>query len=268
MIEFHDHGMGEFTPRRPIPPCRWDRFDLICVHAGRLELLMDEQQPIVLTTGRGVLIYPHTRFEGRVKTGRCKASVQHFMVGKPLRDDGPLPGALAELVGRKHGWQQVVMTEPAQVKADILRAIQLAFGMQDDAVHDQRVALLTLILSQLQPELPRQLRSRRGMWDELNHWLRQRLDQPITVAQMAATMQLSPAHFSLRFKQIFGMTPGRHFQRLRLQEAVRLLRETDLPIKSIAQRLRFDDLPNFYRAFRLMTGTSPVAYRQRHALRG
>lgn len=267
MIRFFDHGMGVFSPHRPIPPCRWDRFDLICVHAGRLELLMEEKQSIDLRSSQGVLIHPHTRFEARVTRGVCKASVQHFMVTAQSRSN-PLPVILGELVGRKCGWQRVMMQRPAQVKADILRAIQLAFGPQSPRVHDQRVALLTLILSQLQPELPKQLRSRRGAWDELNQWLRDRLDQPVSVPQMAAYMQLSPAHFSVRFTQIFGQTPGRQFQRLRLQEAIRLLRESDQPIKTIAQQLRFNDLPNFYRAFREMTGVSPAAYRKRHALRG
>ena len=63
---------------------------------------------------------------------------------------------------------------------------------------------------------------------------------------------------------------GTSFQALldsvRAEHATRLLRESRLPIASIAYRLGFNDPSNFRRAFRRWTGRTPAALRSRPAL--
>lgn len=213
----------------------------------------------------GVLIYPHTRFEGHAITSRCRASVQHFSV-----DEGAdvWPEVLRRLAGRRRGFELVHLRRHEQVRADIERAISLAFEVETDTLHDTRVALLTLILGQLQTTGATVGRSQPQIWDHFDAWLRQRVAQPPSVKTMAQQVGLSLTHFSHRFREVFGVSPGRHLHRLRLQEAMRLLRETDLPIKAVAQHLGYPNLPNFYRAFRKAAGTTPARYRQHHMLRG
>ncbi|MHA7152957.1 helix-turn-helix domain-containing protein, partial [Burkholderia pseudomallei] len=48
----------------------------------------------------------------------------------------------------------------------------------------------------------------------------------------------------------------------RLRDARRLLRASDLDLKTIAARLQFNDPANFTRAFRKWTGLTPSAYRE------
>ncbi|MFA9480275.1 helix-turn-helix domain-containing protein [Phycisphaerales bacterium AB-hyl4] len=265
MIRFLDHGWGTLTTRRPIPPCRWDRFDLLCVHGGQLQLRFEHQATLRLGTGTGVLIYPHTRFEGEPLEPRCRISVQHFAIDDSAEE---LPGVLQRLVNRRNGYEPVQLRPHRRVRGDIQRALALAFEPQTQAVHDMRVAWLTLILGQLDTVESNALPAQPEAWDALDGWLRQHVTEPITVDAMARQLDLSPSHFSHRFRAVFGVSPGRHMQRLRLQEAQRLLRETALPIKAIAQKLYYADLANFYRAFRKAVGITPARYRQRHTLRG
>lgn len=267
MIRFFDHGRDTLTPKRVIPPTRWDRFDFLAVHDGRLRLVLESKRELVLEAGTAVVVYPHTRFEGTPATAKCTVSVQHFGFDRGVKSAAvPLP--LRRLVGRKRGYEPLRMRGHAQVQADIERAIVLAFEEQTPWLHDARVALLTLIFSRLDALDSLTLPGGIGAWDSLDAWLRTQLHRPITVAHMAHQLGLSPGHFGVRFREYMGTSPARHLQRLRMQEAMRRLRETRQPIKAIAEGLGYEELPNFYRAFRKAVGHTPAAYRGRYELRG
>lgn len=269
MIRFYDYGMGTFTPKQAIAPCRWNRFDLFCVHQGTIELRVEGHPPLIMKAGAGLLIYPHTRFEGSVAAGVCNVSVQHFMMDATHANTTDMPQVFSRLLGKRSGFEQLHFSQEGRFESHVSLAMELAFLPQSKAVLDQRIALLVLILAQLNAvHLPIQLQGTRQAWEDLEQWMRLRLNSNVTVQMMATQMGMSTAHFSHRFKQLFGITPGRYFQRLRIQESLRLLRETDLPIKQIAQQLNFDDLPNFYRLFRSQVNVSPANYRLRHTLRG
>jgi len=57
------------------------------------------------------------------------------------------------------------------------------------------------------------------------------------------------------------MSPHAYLLQCRATSARRLLGETDLPIKSIAQQLGYRDVYFFSRQFRQMTGVPPAVYR-------
>jgi AraC-like DNA-binding protein len=48
----------------------------------------------------------------------------------------------------------------------------------------------------------------------------------------------------------------------RIREAARLLQDTDLPLKVVAERCGFADANYFGKAFRQHTGVSPGAFRR------
>ena len=50
--------------------------------------------------------------------------------------------------------------------------------------------------------------------------------EPLDVAAIARVAHVSPAHFSRRFKAVFGETPHRYLQRRRIERSMALLRDT------------------------------------------
>jgi AraC-like DNA-binding protein len=89
--------------------------------------------------------------------------------------------------------------------------------------------------------------------------------RPLDVPTLASVAHVSPAHFSREFRATFGETPHRYLQRRRVERAMELLRETELPVTEICLDVGFGSLGTFSRTFRTIVGESPSNYRARFA---
>jgi len=88
---------------------------------------------------------------------------------------------------------------------------------------------------------------------------------PLEVPALARVAHVSSAHFSRQFRATFGETPHRYLQRRRVERAMELLRETELPVSEICLAVGFSSLGTFSRTFHRIVGESPSAYRARFA---
>ncbi|GAA3838366.1 helix-turn-helix domain-containing protein [Amycolatopsis tucumanensis] len=84
---------------------------------------------------------------------------------------------------------------------------------------------------------------------------------PLTLAEMAAAVELSPFHFLRVFKAATGTTPYRFLNTVRIDRARRYLGRTDLPVSDIAHLCGFTSPSRLAIAFRRETGVSPTAFR-------
>ncbi len=87
-------------------------------------------------------------------------------------------------------------------------------------------------------------------------------DAELTLDQVAAAAGLSKYHFARRFRQEMGCAPGAYLRRRRLEQAEKLLRFTDLPLKQIAAQCGFASAAYFSAAFRQAHGYPPRRERQ------
>lgn len=98
--------------------------------------------------------------------------------------------------------------------------------------------------------------------------LRQQIDLhpelPCDFQQLARQSGCSYSTFRRDWKRLFGQSPGRYLAERRLQEARRLLVESDLSIGEIASRLGFEDPLYFSRRFHQHAGRTASAYRSIH----
>lgn len=90
-------------------------------------------------------------------------------------------------------------------------------------------------------------------------YMEARLEEDITLTDLAAIACLSPFHFSRLFSARVGMPPHRYLSRLRLERAKRMLVEGQ-PIASVAFACRFAGQSSFTRAFRRATGLTPARF--------
>ncbi len=98
--------------------------------------------------------------------------------------------------------------------------------------------------------------------DGLLDWAAARLDTPLSVADLAAHLNVSPRTLSRRFTEQLGTGPGAWLLARRVAEARTLLEQTDLPVESIAARVGLSSAVNLRRHFRTHVGTTPGAYRR------
>jgi len=94
-------------------------------------------------------------------------------------------------------------------------------------------------------------------------WMREHVGQRVSVTALARRAGLSPAHFSLCFKQHTGFAPIDYFLRLKVRRACGILDGTTWAVGRIARDLGYDDAFYFSRLFRSIMGCSPKAYRNK-----
>ncbi|MER5430442.1 helix-turn-helix domain-containing protein [Streptomyces sp. NPDC002588] len=93
-------------------------------------------------------------------------------------------------------------------------------------------------------------------------WLDERLEQPLSVAEMADHIGYSPRSFGRHFQAQFGTSPWKWVTRQRVLRAQRLLETSDLTIAQIATRCGFETTVAFRRRFREILHIAPSDYRR------
>jgi len=93
-------------------------------------------------------------------------------------------------------------------------------------------------------------------------YMKKNIKVNISVDNIAAACGLSESQFARRFKQASGVTPADCLQRIRIEEACRILRETNNSITEVAFELGFSSSQYFSTVFRRYTGMSPYNFRK------
>ncbi|AFC28976.1 transcriptional regulator [Paenibacillus mucilaginosus 3016] len=93
-------------------------------------------------------------------------------------------------------------------------------------------------------------------------YMKTHYQQELSRDLMAQHVGLSPAYFSSLFKKQTGTSPIRYLNRLRLDRAKQLLRQSGMPVKQVSEEVGFLDSFYFTRLFTKETGMSPREYRK------
>lgn len=94
-------------------------------------------------------------------------------------------------------------------------------------------------------------------------WVRERLDAPLAVQDLAERSAVSPATLHRRFADQLGTTPLAWLTHERVSYACRLLEASELPLAAVARRSGLGTPGNLRTQIRRHTGLTPTAYRQR-----
>lgn len=94
--------------------------------------------------------------------------------------------------------------------------------------------------------------------------IQNRFTEPITLKEVADLIFLTESNFCKFFKKAVGKTFSDYLNEIRINEAARLLLQTDQSVAQIANDCGFETLSYFNRVFLRKKGSAPTAYRKLH----
>lgn len=99
-----------------------------------------------------------------------------------------------------------------------------------------------------------------GTVEQVMEYLEQRVDRPLTLAQICRDNLVGRSQLQKRFHARTGGGVMEYFGQLKIRAAQRMIREGQLNFTQIAARLGYQSVHYFSRRFRLSTGMSPSEY--------
>jgi AraC-like DNA-binding protein len=97
-------------------------------------------------------------------------------------------------------------------------------------------------------------------------YVRAHLSEPLTVADMADLVRLSPSAFSHLFRDVTGRSPYQFVKEMRLDRARELLVDGHATVARISKEVGYASVSHFISEFRGRFGVTPRAYFDAHAL--
>ena len=86
--------------------------------------------------------------------------------------------------------------------------------------------------------------------------------EKIYIETLSDMITVSPDYFTKMFKDSIGKTPVDYINGIRINHALELLSETDVPVNEIAEKIGFSNSNYFHKIFKQYMNTSPLSYRK------
>lgn len=102
---------------------------------------------------------------------------------------------------------------------------------------------------------------KKNFMENLNTFLMEHISEDLSVERITAEFNVSRNKLYESCRPYLGTGIAEHIKGLRIQEAKRLLKETDLPIRQISEKVGFSDYNYFCRTFKKVVGVPARKYR-------
>lgn len=124
--------------------------------------------------------------------------------------------------------------------------------------------LICMLLMKLEERPEKQLYPVKGTDAQTIYAIRERilthLDEPPVLKDLAMEANMSATKLRTLFRQIFGDSIFDHYQKGRMKEAARLLKEGQLSVSEVGYQLGFSNLSHFSRVFEAHIGMKPKKF--------
>lgn len=95
-----------------------------------------------------------------------------------------------------------------------------------------------------------------GILEYINNNYQEKID----LTMIGNMFYISPSHISRLFKRYLNTNTISYVNEVRIKKAVELLNKENLSVKEVAELTGYESLNNFYKYFKLYTGSTPAAY--------
>ena len=182
-------------------------------------------------------------------------------LGRVLRDEHAVPFVYTTSFADRATVQQARATRPngylvkPYTQDDVYAAIETALATHADGMVETDACEIaeagTPAEGALAPSVLRTVQAH----------VARNFNRPLSLADLARVASLSPFHFARAFKAATGFSPHAYIVRQRLDEARRLLRDTDWPVVKVAMAVGYESPSHFSTLFKREVGVPPGKYR-------
>ena len=99
-------------------------------------------------------------------------------------------------------------------------------------------------------------------FDRVVEYINANIASPLTLEQLADFAHFDKSYLTVRFKEIWGLSPMRYVAHVRIELAKALLVSSDVSITDIARATGFSSIHYFSRHFKSRVGVAPVDCRK------
>ena len=89
----------------------------------------------------------------------------------------------------------------------------------------------------------------------------------LSLEELAQKSFYNPSYFSRIFKELYGKTLTEYITEKRINEAIKLLENSEMTIEEICRKVGYADKKHFYRMFKQKMNLTPGQYRRETVLR-
>jgi transcriptional regulator GlxA family with amidase domain len=101
---------------------------------------------------------------------------------------------------------------------------------------------------------------------QVQEWLEANYSKTVTLEQLTQICNLTKKTLTRRFKRVTGDSPMSYLQKLRVENAKRMLESKKVPFNEITWRVGYNDISSFHKVFKTETGLTPNEYRTKFSL--
>ncbi|WP_259619973.1 helix-turn-helix transcriptional regulator [Paenibacillus doosanensis] len=236
-------------------PRRTGHYTIHFVREGRVRFLYGSQE-VILGKGDMFCKFPHVPYSYRLVSSESRLRMIWFgFNGSQVPELMTMAGITPELM-----YQRKVVDPDLESVFHQMTQLPKNLGRKQLILWN---SLMLRIFAKLLPDRKAEADPRMP-----DFWLKKSLDfihtcyaEKITVSDIAAYVNIHRTHFSKTFTEQIGMPPVKYLQKVRLDQAAQLLKETSMPVTEIALTVGYPDLFSFTRAFTRQLGCPPSRLR-------
>lgn len=110
--------------------------------------------------------------------------------------------------------------------------------------------------------LERSMSESRNEVASVKNYIYQHYEEDLSLETLAEKVYLSSGYLSFIFKKETGMNLNRYIRVFRMEKAGELLKNTNMKVAQVSEKVGFSNVSYFCRSFREFYGSSPEAYRK------
>ena len=153
------------------------------------------------------------------------------------------------------------ISERINIFEEILTTLHLGDGIEDLRYASSLLSHFLASMRYLEQFRRAKTEEERDIVEQAIHYMRENIEQHITMDDVLRYVGYSQSHFSTVFKKKTGVSPITYINRLKIEHACRLLRTTDMKINMICYKVGIEDSLYFSRLFSKIMGMSPTTYK-------